>query len=181
MQYMAVMCRTCIGVVFLVAAFAKLVGPGGFRALVSSLRQMRVLPDRLVRPTAIAVIAAEAVIPLALATPLVATAVGGFGLTVMLLTAFGVAILISIRRGTRTPCRCFGTSTVPLSSRHLVRNALLGAVAVLGVVASTAGGQADPAGLAVAAFAGLVIGSLVTVMDDIIELFRPVPTTARRR
>jgi hypothetical protein len=83
--------------------------------------------------------------------------------------------VISVRRGERTPCRCFGKSTTPLGPVHVVRNAFLVCVALLGVTGSLMSGTAELGGIAVAAVAGLVLGGLIVVLDDIVDLFRPLP------
>ncbi|MEV5557052.1 hypothetical protein AB0L44_25620, partial [Nonomuraea wenchangensis] len=66
------------------------------------------------------------------------------------------------------------TSSAPLSPLHLVRNGLLLASALAGLVAGGGGlpGTA-PAGLAIAAAAALVIAVLLIRIDDLIELFAP--------
>jgi len=175
MEYLEFACRTAIGVVFVVSVWTKLKGAAAFGEFVGSLRQMDVLPAALVRPSARAVVAAELAIPVLLVVPFTAGTVGGFALAAGLLAAFGVAILISLSRGQRAPCRCFGRSTTPLGPRHVVRNGLLIILCVLGLAASLAGGSAPPAALGVAAVAGLVLGVLFTVLDDLVELFRPLP------
>jgi hypothetical protein len=181
MRYLDVGCRFLLGAVFAVSTYTKLGRPGAFASFVRSLRRMKLLPATLVGPAAVAVVTAEAASPLLLALPLTATAVAGFGVASVLLTAFGAAILISVRRGDHTPCQCFGRSSVPLGPLHAVRNGVLVGVAVLGVVASTTGGRAELPKLMIAAVAGLVGGGLVTVLDDIVQLFRPSSVVSSRQ
>jgi hypothetical protein len=171
--YLAVGCRLLIAVVFLVSVATKL---ADLPAFVESVRGLRVLPAPLARAGAGAVVAAEAAIVLLLAVPVAATGVAGFGVAVAALVAFGAAIALSLRRGRRAPCRCFGRSTTPLGWHHVVRNGALTAVALLGAVATAGAGPAHPGGLAVAAAAGAVAGLLVTALDDIVALFRPAVT-----
>jgi hypothetical protein len=178
-QYVAIVCRAMIGVMFAVSVGTKAAGPAAFAAFTRSLRRMRLLPPRLVRPVARTVVAAELAIPLSLAIPVAATAVVGFAVAAALLAAFAVAIVLSIRGGTRTPCRCFGRSTVELGAMHVWRNVVLVCVSVLGLIATRTGGPAGTAGVAVAVVGGLVGGGLVTVLDDIAGLFRPAaPATS---
>lgn len=53
-----------------------------------------------------------------------------------LLTAFTALVATNLARGHRPPCACFGAwSRTPLGPRHLVRNGLLVAAAVLATLA----------------------------------------------
>lgn len=98
----------------------------------------------------------------------------GIGIAIVLLMVFGVGIAAAMLRGLRTTCRCFGSSSAPLGRRHLVRNALLVAVAATGLAfGSDRVGSADPAGLAVAGAGALVLAALVVRLDDLIDLFTP--------
>lgn len=176
MEYVAIVCRLLIGVVFAASAATKLIGPSAFNAFVTSVRQMRVVPGNAARPVAYVVVAAEALIVALVAIPLASTAVAGFAIAAGLLAAFAVGITISVRRGERTPCRCFGKSTTPLGPIHVVRNIFLICVTFLGIVGALAAGGVDLGGAAVAAVAGAVAGALVVALDDIVDLFRPTNT-----
>lgn len=53
-------------------------------------------------------------------------------LALALLAAFSVLMLVRIRQGRRPACACFGAwSASPIGARHLSRNAVLAALAVL--------------------------------------------------
>ena len=57
------------------------------------------------------------------------------GFMILLLGAFSVSIVVNLARGLRPICACFGSwSARPLGWRHLVRNALLIALAVIAAV-----------------------------------------------
>jgi hypothetical protein len=60
----------------------------------------------------------------------------------------------------------------PLGPWQIVRNLLLAGAAVLAGAASFGSGKVEPGGVVVAVFAGLVLGGLVAVFDDVVELFR---------
>ncbi|MEU5427842.1 MauE/DoxX family redox-associated membrane protein [Streptomyces olivoreticuli] len=176
--------RALIGVVFLASFVGKVSGRGAFDRFVSSVRDMRVLPARSARSVARSVVTAEAAVCVTLATPVRAVAVGGFMLSGVLLTVFAAGILLSLRQGVRTPCRCFGASVSPLGPGHVARNLTLTAVAVVGAVAVPAAGATAPGGAALSVLTGLLLGGLVTALDDILDLFRPVdraPGLARGR
>ncbi|WP_413803761.1 MauE/DoxX family redox-associated membrane protein [Streptomyces iranensis] len=166
--------RAMIGVVFLIAFLSKSAGRGRFTAFVESLPAMGVVPLRLVGPAAVAVVAAEGAVCALLIVESNGATVAGLALAAGLLSAFTAAIARTIRRGTGATCRCFGASAAPLGRRHLLRNVVLTAVAAAaGLMAQADRAPATATGALVAAAAGLVTGALVTVLDDLTELFRP--------
>ena len=76
-------------------------------------------------------IAAEAaVIPLAL---LIAPV--GLTLAAVLLLAFAATIIVTLQRGARPTCRCFGAKSAPLRGAHVARNVVLAALAAAGLFA----------------------------------------------
>lgn len=172
MQYVAIGCRLLIAVVFIASASTKLVGPTAFGAFARSVRTMRVLPAAWSRPVAYLVVAAEVLSALLVLVPLALPAVAGFVVAAGLLAAFAVGITINVRRGDRTPCRCFGKSTTPLGPLHIFRNIFLICAAALGATASVLPGGVDWGGAAVGAIAGIVLAALVVALDDIADLFR---------
>lgn len=182
MQYVAIACRLLIAAVFIASAATKLAGPSAFGAFTQSVRTMRVLPTAWSRPVAYVVVVAEVFAAVLVLVPLTFPAVVGFAIAAGLLAAFAVGITISVRRGERTPCRCFGTSTTPLGPLHVFRNIFLICGCVLGAAAILLAGPFDWGGAAVAAVAGLVLGALVVVLDDIAALFRsPASSQPSRR
>lgn len=176
MIYLAVGCRVLLGAVFVASAASKLRTRGAFAAFVRSVDGFGLVPAARVRATAVAVVTAEAVIPVLLAVPV--TGAGGFGLALVLLGVFTGAVTLALRRGVRAPCRCFGVSDTPAGARQVVRNLLLGTVAAAGLAGALSGtsGGGHPAGVVVAAAAGLLVAGLTAVADDLIDLFRPSTT-----
>jgi hypothetical protein len=170
MTYLAIGCRVLIGVVFAVALAGKLRGAIAFADFVGSVRRMGVLPPVLARPAAVAVVTAELAIVLALAVPVREPGLLGFGLATSLLAVLIAGIAISLRGGNREPCRCFGRSEAPLGARHISRNVLLVAVALLGLLASLSGMPTDAGAAAVVAVGGAVLGGLVVMFDDLVAL-----------
>ncbi|MCD9194405.1 MauE/DoxX family redox-associated membrane protein [Streptomyces albireticuli] len=188
MGYLALGIRCLIGAVFLASAVSKVGGRGAFGRFVSSVRDLRLVPPRSAAPVALCVVAAEAAVCLLLAAPGPgAVAVAGFAVAGVLLGGFAAAVTLSVRRGVRTPCRCFGASTRPLGLRHVVRNLALTAAASAGAAAVLVSGAVRPdapGGVVVAVTGGLLLGGLVVTLDDILDLFRPVgpaPGLARGR
>jgi methylamine utilization protein MauE len=91
------------------------------------------------------------------------------------------AVVRALRRGLQAPCRCFGVSETPLAARHAVRNGVLLAVAVTGLAGVLVGpaGPSSLAGAAVALLAEVVAGALVTVFDELVDLFTVAPSPSR--
>jgi len=172
-RYVEIAARLLIGVVFVIALAGKVNGAAAYRAFVLSLRRMEVLPDARLGGAARGSLLAEGAIVVLMAVPLRSAGVAGFALAAGLLTVFAAAIAASLRRGNRAPCRCFGASSTPLGPGHIARNAVLVAVALVGLVAAARPGTASVAGGVVAAFAGLVAGLVVTMYDDIAALWSP--------
>lgn len=181
MEYLIVGARALLGLVFLVSVGGKIAGGGrgaAFAAFVAYVRSLRVVPPVLVRPVALTVTAGEAAVCVLVAAPVRGAATAGFLVAAALLTAFTVGIAKAVRRGVTAPCRCFGASSTPLGTPHLVRNAVLWAVALAGALAAPAAQNASPGGAVMAGGAGLVAGAVVTQLDHLRTLFRPLPTTA---
>ncbi|MEO3925050.1 MauE/DoxX family redox-associated membrane protein [Micromonosporaceae bacterium B7E4] len=172
MQYLATVVRCLIGVVFLVSFASKVARRNAFQGFTASIRGMRVLPSRLTTPAALLVVAGEAAACLLLAVPVRAANVAGLMVASGLLVTFSIGIVVSLRRGVQAPCRCFGASTTPLRGRHVVRNVgLIGACTVGAAAMLTPTAPAQAGGVAVAMATGLLLGGLLTVLDDIVELF----------
>ncbi|WP_214324280.1 MauE/DoxX family redox-associated membrane protein [Nonomuraea sediminis] len=168
MIHLAVAAGFLIAAVFLTSAFSKVRSKRQFELFTSSAVELGLpsfIPPRL---GAAALVAAEAAVPLLLLT----FPVAGFCLAVALLAAFITGIVRVHRAGERVACRCFGDSRTPLGPRHVVRNALLIAVALAGALtASSSAEGTNPAFVIASAGVGL-IGSVVFILfDDISDLF----------
>ncbi len=183
--YVAVGSRAAVGVVFLFAAASKIGRRrrADFRATVTGL----VPGARGTRAHALAaaVTVVEGAVVLLLAQPSRSAGVAGLGLAIAALTVFTYVIAAGLRRSTSTPCRCFSTSTRPVSGVHITRNVLLLAVSGLGLAACLADGTGpvQAAGLWVAVGAGALLGLVLTAFDDLTDLFfapdvHAHPTTA---
>ncbi|MET8221599.1 MauE/DoxX family redox-associated membrane protein [Streptomyces hirsutus] len=179
MEYLVAGARGLLGLVFLGSVIGKLTGRSEFTTFVDSIRALGVVPPVLVHPVARAVIAGEAAVCVLMAVPVRGGVTAGFLVAAFLLTAFIAGIAAAVRRGATTPCRCFGPSSTPLGIPHIVRNAVLCAVAVAGALAVPVGADARPGGAMVAGIAGLFAGAVVTQFDHLLTLFRPLPTSAR--
>ncbi|GAA4956868.1 small-conductance mechanosensitive channel [Nonomuraea thailandensis] len=164
MDLLLVASQVLIGAVFAVAAFTKLRSRADLRAFASGLVMV---PERLRLAAAGAVAAGEAATAALMVIPEIGLVLGG-----IMLGAFSLVIAVTVRRGERVSCRCFGPSATPLGRLHLVRNALLLlVVAVGGTALAFPGGPPDAAGLAVAIPAGLAGAVVFVAFDDIAGLF----------
>ncbi|NVB82706.1 MAG: methylamine utilization protein MauE [Kofleriaceae bacterium] len=145
--------RAALILVFAVAAYGKLVDRG---ALAGVMRAMGV-------PAIPAAVVAAA--ELACVTLLVLAPAAGFALALALLAAFTAGLVNAIRRGAHIACRCFGASTAPIGKSHIVRNALLVALAGLGLV------MPQTASIAAGA-AGALLGLAIVMWDELVLAFR---------
>jgi Methylamine utilisation protein MauE len=173
MQYVAIGCRAALVIVFLIAVTGKVAGRGSFREFTDSIVAMRVIPTHAARLAASASVTAEALVVVLAASPFKVPAIAGCALAGLLSITFSAAIAVSLRRGNRAPCRCFGRSATPLGARHLARNVILLAVSVAGTAASLGTGGVHAAAAVVAAGAGLFAGIAIAAYDEISELLVP--------
>jgi len=112
--------RLVLAATFMVAAIAKLADPQGSENAISSFG----LPGTLARPLRLALPLAELTVGLLLLLNFSAW-IGGL-LAFALLLTFTTAIAVSLARGRRPDCHCFGQlHSAPVGRSTLVRNALL--------------------------------------------------------
>ncbi|WP_433373232.1 MauE/DoxX family redox-associated membrane protein [Streptosporangium sp. CA-115845] len=175
MNYLEIGIRCLIGVVFVSSFIGKAANRDATNAFVESVRDMRLLPQTLARPVALGVMAAELAACVLLVVPTPTAAVAGFTIAAGLLIIFTISIALTLRRGAHIPCRCFGVSTTtPLGIQHIMRNIALTAFALMGAAVTPATGPVEAGGVAIAVFGGLILGGLFTVIDDLVELFKPI-------
>jgi hypothetical protein len=179
--------------VFGTSAASKLRSGESWRAFTESLRPLRLLPYRLVRPVAISVTCFEIGIFLGLswaAFGLVAGVAGTLAVVVAslvlaggLLVVLTGGIALALARGTTATCACFGANDQPLSRRHAVRNGVLLLVALSGAAATNfiPAGHVEPPGVVLAGVSGTVAALVFVRIDDLIGLFYPVGGTSRTR
>jgi Methylamine utilisation protein MauE len=177
-QYVAIGVRCLIGAVFLISSVSKVAGRSAFGAFVGSVRGMRLVSPATARRVAWCVLAGECAVCVLLAVPAPAATRAGFALAAGMLMTFAVAIDRAVRRGVRPSCRCFGPTAVPLGRWQVLRNSVLAGVAVVGAIVGQQVGPVQPGGVLVATCAGLLLGGLVAVLDDLVDLFRPAGAAA---
>jgi Methylamine utilisation protein MauE len=168
--------RVLVGLVFLAAVAGKARDVRGFAASVRDLPglpSLSHLPRALAAPVVPGVLAAEAAVVVLLAFP--ATAAWGFALAVILAAGFLAVIIRVLRSGTTASCLCFGSTPREFGVRHVIRDVLLGAVALIGL-AGTAGARQDGAGIAgpawaLCAAAGALGAVALVLLDEIVDLY----------
>lgn len=161
------------GVVLFVSAVSKVRSRSDYAEFAASVPAFGV-PERWTRLFAVLTVVAEFVI----ASLLLGSVFTGHWLAVAGLVAavglFGVLTAVvwrAVSRRSGAVCRCFGRARTPLAHRHIVRNGLLLAVAVIGLVApSFVDTVADPVALWLAAAVGAVGAALVVRFDDLADL-----------
>lgn len=169
MQYVVLACRCAVAAVFAFAVVAKSRSRPAFRAFRASVRDM--VPELAGRATYIGV-----VVVIAEASAVVLLAYGrtvpvGFIWAGVVLLALGVGIARALRAGTTTPCGCFGVTATPLSRRHLVRNAAMLVIAVIGLISDLlVHGGMRPAGVVLGLAGGGVLASFLIFFDDLADL-----------
>jgi hypothetical protein len=171
-------------VVYATAVVGKL-SPPAYRQFRAGLAKTTLAPDRLLRPLALTLTCCEAVVAslsfVALMTTALAAApivsVVALAAATLLTAALAAGVGLVLRRGVQAPCACFGAAAGRnLTAVHLVRNGVLLAFVAAGTVGTQAGlGRSGPAQAAVAAVAGAAAGLILTRIDDLAELFAPIP------
>ncbi|MDH4148238.1 MAG: methylamine utilization protein MauE [Acidimicrobiia bacterium] len=162
MRVVGLVLATTLAAVFATAAVTKLADRP------ATARLFRALGLRRTYPLALAVPVVEGAVAVGLLTVPAAGAVAA----IALLAAFSAFLADRLRRGFDTPCACFGSASArPLGPRHLVRNAMLAALAA-GVVVM-AGAQPAPARF-------VAVGAAFTLVAAVVALVRSKRPQTRR-
>ncbi|MFC4059964.1 MauE/DoxX family redox-associated membrane protein [Planomonospora corallina] len=171
MEYVAIACGALLSTVFGVSGAGKIRRPVEFAASVGALR---LLPPRASGLAASLLTAAELLVAVLLPVSLLLSAevaLAGFAGSAALSALFCAVIVITLKRGIRATCNCFGRAAAEYSTRHVVRNAALVLIALGGAGSSLAAGPVHTPATILAIAVGLVLGILVVAMDDLVALF----------
>ncbi len=174
--------RLVLAAVFCASGAAKLSDRTGTRATAAAFG----VPAPLAGPVAVALPAAELLVAAAL-IPASSAALAGWA-ALALLAVFAAAVAVSLARGRRPDCRCFGQLTAaPIGWRTLARNAVLAAVAAFVAIGGWPDGGtslgavgATPAAT-VAAIAALVLAVAADTALVLLLLGRHAHRGGRRR
>jgi peroxiredoxin len=155
--------RLVLATVFGAAAAAKISGREGTRVTAAAFG----VPAGLTGPVTLALPAAELLIAAAL-IPASGAALAGWA-ALALLAVFSATVAISLARGRRPDCYCFGQFTAaPIGWRTLARNVALAAVAAFVAVGGWPDGGASLGGLGtsrVATVAAVTALALAVIVD----------------
>lgn len=176
-SYVTLTARVLVAGVFLLAVVTKMRGRAAFEDFAESLTAARLVRYRLRHAVAAATVLAEVAVVVLLTVPRTVTA--GLALAALVSTVFALGIGLVLRRGTPAACRCFGRSRTVLGAVHVARNAVLVAVALVGIAAAGTSGPLEPGGVAVALAAAAVLVVVVRFLDDIVPAFTVTAPAAR--
>jgi uncharacterized membrane protein YphA (DoxX/SURF4 family) len=138
------------------------------------------LPDAVAATIALLLPLAELVVALALLVP--ATARWGAVAALVLLVAFSTVIVLSLRRGERPDCHCFGgVSSSPIGPRTLLRNGALAGLAILVAVGGPGQGIELAGSLTELSLAELALGAGGVLILGLVALRIGFAVRARRR
>ena len=155
--------RLVLATVFGAAGAAKVSGREGIRVTAAAFG----VPAGLTGPVTLALPAAELLIAAAL-IPASSAALAGWA-ALALLAVFSASVAITLARGKRPDCYCFGQfTTAPIGWRTLARNVALAAVATFVAVGGWPDGGASLGGLGtsrVATVAAVTALALAVIVD----------------
>lgn len=161
------------GTVLLVSAFSKIRSRSDFAEFAASVPAFGI-PARWTRLFAVLTVVAEFVTAALLLASVFTgfwPAVAGLVLAVGLFGVLTAAVWRAVSRRSGAVCRCFGRARTTLAHRHVVRNAVLLAVAASGLAAlSVVDSSVDPVAGWLAAAVGAVGAVLVVRFDDLADL-----------
>jgi hypothetical protein len=172
MIYVLLFARCVLAVTFVSSVIGKVRSRERYTAFVTACGELApVLPSRLCAPT---VVAAECAVLAGLALP--ASEIAAFVVAAALLTGFTVAIALVLYRRRQVKCHCFGASSAPLGTRHVVRNGALLLVTAAGAWAAANVSIVEllPVTAMSTAVAGVACGLVVAFLDELVELFLPL-------
>ncbi|MFE3445685.1 MauE/DoxX family redox-associated membrane protein [Nocardia sp. NPDC059180] len=172
MSYVVLACRYVLVGVLLVSLVGKLRGRTAYAEFVAATATLLGDRDRMAKVLAPLTIMSE----VAIVCALVIEPARRLGLVsaVVLMACFAVALGRAVRLGSARSCRCFGASTTPMGIRHVVRNLVLAAAAVVGLALDLAVGphRYELAGLAVIVPVVAACVVLTVRLDDLIDVLR---------
>jgi hypothetical protein len=167
-------CQAVVVVTFAYSAATKVAGRAAYADFRGWLASAAGVPRSSAATVGAATVALEAAAAGAVLVPALAPA--GFAVACVLLAAFSAGVRSMIRRRVAVPCRCFGAGRRPPGPAHLVRNAVLFAVAALGGALAAVGTAPPPVGAAavLACVAGATAALLLVNLDELVVLHRPL-------
>ncbi|MGH8908662.1 MAG: MauE/DoxX family redox-associated membrane protein [Egibacteraceae bacterium] len=173
MSYLLIGQRCLLAAVFGVAFIGKVRDASRFKNFVTSIQKLTRFPARTATFVALTIVICEGAAGALLAFPFAPQLASkvGFALAAGLLAVFIAVVVRAVRGGVLAECRCFGRSGSVMSNAMIVRNLLLMAFAVPGIIMSPAAPATDPAYTALAMAAGFALAlCFVRYYDQIIRV-----------
>ena len=172
LPYLLTFSRVTIGLIFAYSFLAKVRDVNQFTRTITNFK---LLPDQLSQPAAALLLIGEL-------TVVILIIAGGqllpvaFGLAILLLLVFTVALAWTLARRIQTPCNCFGASGQPVTAYDLWRNVSFILCAAGGWDISRLGDVRPLTWVewSVIAVPALVFVMLTTHLGEIVALFQPV-------
>lgn len=177
-EYLEIVCRAGLGLVFVASAFGKVRNGAAFQAFRAGLATMRVVPPSLVASAAAATVAVEFAVPVLLSWA--PTARFGLLLAGAAVCAFSGAIMVVLRAGTAAACPCFGRPSMRFGYRHLVRNGILLVLAGTGYLTGSRTDDITLGGVVLAVTLAFVLATLIVSFDEITDVLVVSPRGGAR-
>lgn len=173
MPYLVIGARAMLFVIFVASFTGKARSRAAFTAFADSLAGFGLRGTGLQARTAGIVIAAEGAAAVLIALPF--TAIWGLAAGGLIITVFTAKAAMARRQGLRPVCNCFGFSKSALGARHIMRNGLIIAVAMAGLLAELASGRTHlgVAPVVLATGIAVIAGTGIVVWDDLAALLGP--------
>lgn len=173
MDFVSLICRLALAIIFLFAAAGKTITAKRWRSFVTATAALTDTGSRTAYVLSVTTLAAElAVCSLLLTT--FDTPIGPIT-ALLLLAALSAALTRAIVRDTSQPCHCFGSTDEPVGIRHLVRNGVLAVVAGFALHGSTVPTTLSLPDLLAAALPGMALTAVVTYWDELADAIYPRP------
>ncbi|GAA1892017.1 MauE/DoxX family redox-associated membrane protein [Asanoa iriomotensis] len=178
--------QALLGTVFAVSAVAKLRDGTAFRRFAEQVLALRIHNRAALvwahRAVTLGTLSGELAVAVLLLAPVVVPTLprwsvgAGYTLAVVLLLAFTAALWLAVRRGVRAGCGCFGRAETPAGMWQVGRNAVLVAIAAIGLLTGSVNSVATPragADVVVDVVIGVALAIVVMSLHELTSLFRP--------
>ena len=168
------LCRSVIGMVFLLSSVGKLRNMTEFK---HTIQRFQILPNRLVRLFSWLFLGSEFIVIILIVIGGVSLG-HGFALAGLLLLIFSAALISALTRKIQTSCNCFGSKEQLISPFDVIRNIIFISFALGGwKLNSNNYGSPIHTNLLELSLIGLISIACVLVtinLNDIIQVFKPL-------
>lgn len=165
--------RLAIGLVFAASSLGKI---RSFSTFEQAVKNFQILPPQFVRVSAYIFLGGEMTVVALMALGGKLLLMAGFGLAILLLAIFCIALFTVLGRKLQVPCNCFGSSQKPASRADIWRNvgfiacALVGLASLAALPDATVSASLGEIGLLV--MMAIVFVALSVYLGEVIEALR---------